>query len=267
MRVKSILFTCCLSMLVACSSGGAGGSGGSDDNVSNELPAIVDSYDFEVTAYQGSSMSPAAVAILAVRGQNIEDYLNDTFKLPNSTVRIVYEDCESLGQPFNAYYESSVVRMCYEMVDAFFEALNTNSISNSVSLPIRDFLMWRLIAEALVDQYELNPLADEEHTLDQIAAVLMMQQYGSPDGDGTEVAAEGIINGAVVLQYIEPPTAWIDERRFNLICLAWGADYTVALSLNIDEEINLLASAGRDCANEYAQAQTHASNLFSRFLK
>ena len=152
------------------------------------------------------------------------------FRLP-WTLEILLTECDGEA---DAVYWDGTITICYEYIDELWDNMPAETTAGGIEPidtvvgPFLDTILHEF-AHALFDYLDIPVLGREEDAADQVSAFLYLQL--GPD------EARRLIMGTVYayMQEVEdtdPPSlaefadehSTTEQRRFNLLCMAYGAD-------------------------------------------
>jgi len=152
------------------------------------------------------------------------------YKLP-WTLEILLDECDGEA---DAMYWDGTITICYEYIDELWDLMPADTTPagiepiDTVVGPFVDSVLHEF-AHALFDYLDIPVLGREEDAADQVSAYIYLQLG--------PVEARRLIMGTVYAYMLEvqdtdPPTmeeyadehSTTEQRRFNLLCMAYGAD-------------------------------------------
>ena len=159
----------------------------------------------------------------------LQEFLSP-FRLPWA-LELLLTEC---GGEADAMYRDGTITICYEYIDELWKAMPANTTEagiepiDTVIGPFVDTVLHEF-AHALFDYLDIPILGREEDAADQVAAYMYLQLG--------EAEARRLIMGAVYAYMLEvedtdAPSmeefadehSTTEQRRFNLLCIAYGAD-------------------------------------------
>jgi hypothetical protein len=180
------------------------------------------------------------------------------FRLPRALL-VKVEGCDGDA---NAFYEYSVITVCYEYIDQLWKTMPAETTATGVTPidsivgPLFDTCLHEF-GHALFDLLRVPVLGREEDAADQVSAYLMLH-LGKTE-------ARRLIEGVAYAYRIEaeadtvPPTMarFADvhgtpaQRFYNVLCIAYGAD--AQLFGDMVQKGYLPKDRAEDCQGEYQQ--------------
>jgi hypothetical protein len=184
------------------------------------------------------------------------------FRLP-AELTIKTLGCDGL---INSWYNTDnavpTVHMCYELLQNILQMTPAATASGRVmshDAIVGQFLFWTMheVGHAMFDIFELPLFGREEDAADQFAGYMMMQ-FGKEQAhrwiEGAAYSAEEFMMDPKQMANYASVHGLPQQRFYNLLCLAYGADPT----LFADVMENTLPKRRADnCEYEY-QSFTHA---------
>jgi hypothetical protein len=187
------------------------------------------------------------------------------FRFPRAGVTIKTMGCNGM---INSWYSTDdsvpTLHMCYELLQDILQ--NVPKETTPAGITPRDavvgqFLFWTLheFGHAVFDIYQVPLFASEEDSADRFAVYIMLQ-FGKDQArrliGGAAYAANEIIKNYDLNSTVEKPLGKYssvhglpEQRFFNLLCLAYGADPKVFADL-VEKEYLPKRRAG-NCEYEY----------------
>jgi Putative metallopeptidase len=180
------------------------------------------------------------------------------FRLPRALL-VKVEGCDGDA---NAFYEYSVITVCYEYIDQLWKTMPAETTTTGVTPidaivgPLFDTCLHEF-GHALFDLLRVPVLGREEDAADQVSAYLMLH-LGKAE-------ARRLIEGVAYAYRIEAEadtapltmTRFADvhgtpaQRFYNVLCIAYGAD--AKLFGDMVEKGYLPKERAEDCQGEYQQ--------------
>jgi hypothetical protein len=263
---------------------------GADGNLSTNL----DNKDFFIKVQDSNVVDAEVTNALRSLENELASELNASFSLPDRDITIIFEDCDEE----NAYYQpaTSEVTMCYELLNAILLSkpevrfslsglLNSLFSSKPEGEELRyslgealgiffEFILLHEIGHAFVDHYDIKVLGSTEDAADTIAAVWMIA-----DNDTAEERVESAMHIILAGDYlhtkdeIDEKTNWGGkhsvgpQRHANLVCWAVGAEPTVTNVIDVQEIVDQLNAAGRNCENEFQEKVSSVKSFIGKYAK
>jgi hypothetical protein len=181
------------------------------------------------------------------------------FRLPaDLTLRAL--GCDGVS---NAWYQRSVVSVCYEYVREIYEFAPTETTTSGITpadavLGQFFYVFAHEMGHAVYDVLRIPVLGTEEDAADHFAAYIMLQF-------GRDQARRLIVGAAYAYdRYLKNPTVTVPlvafsgshsppaQRFFNLVCLAYGSDSAAAFT-DLVELGYLPSSRAPHCRREFNQ--------------
>jgi hypothetical protein len=193
------------------------------------------------------------------------------FRLPRALL-VKVEGCDGDA---NAFYEYSVITVCYEYIDQLWKTVPTEATATGVTPidaivgPLFDTCLHEF-GHALFDLLRVPVLGREEDAADQVSAYIMLH-LGKAE-------ARRLIEGVAYAYRIEaeadnaPPamTRFADvhgtpaQRFYNVLCIAYGAD--AQLFGDMVEKGYLPKERAEDCKGEYQQVADAYEKLIGPYV-
>jgi len=192
--------------------------------------------------------------------------LNDTYIFPRD-IGVVFSEC---GED-NAFYDPEAVEisMCYDLIeryaDIFIEEYQSDYSDEVILAGYFTFL--HELGHALVDQYDLPIIVQEEDVVDSFATILLL------DTGEEEAVIAGIeqfdVDAEEEEAFDELPF-WGEhslsiQRVYNITCLVYGSDPDEYADFVGDDFLPEERAQG--CPEEYEQAIEGWQTLLASFVK
>ena len=192
--------------------------------------------------------------------------LNDKYIFPRD-IGVLFSEC---GEE-NAYFDPSTVEivMCYDLIqkyaDIFAEDYRGDYRDEVVLAGYFTFL--HELGHALIDQYQLPIVVQEEDVVDSFATILLLQtgeeeaviagiEQFDVDAEEDEVFGELPFWGEHSLSI---------QRVYNITCLVYGSD--TRKYADFVEDDFLPEERAEGCAEEYSRAASGWQTLLADFTK
>ena len=166
-------------------------------------------------------------------------------------IPVIFTDC---GEA-NAFYipKKQQVIMCYELFEYMAIVFNKSGLSTEAavqkSVSAGTFILYHEVGHALVDVLQLPITGKEEDTVDDFAAILLL--------DSNNNEADEIVLNASLFFSAQTDTPYWDEHSFgqqrfyNLVCLLYGKN--PEQYGGIAQKVGLGESRAVRCPGEYEQ--------------
>jgi Putative metallopeptidase len=197
--------------------------------------------------------------------ETLQDLLG-AIRLPK-TLRLQLSGCKGVA---NAWYEGSVVNVCYEYIEeiraAAPQTVSPEGIAreDAIAGPVAEAFLHET-GHALFHLLDLPIFGREEDAADQFAAFVMLQL---PQED-----ARKLLGGVAFMLRREVETRKVDsdafsdvrglpaQRFFNLVCMAYGSD--PKYFADMVEKGYLPKGRAEDCQGEYEQVAYAVQQLIA----
>jgi hypothetical protein len=194
----------------------------------------------------------------------VANWLNQRYAIPGS-VQVAAAECGQANAFFRPRTNPPSVVMCYELVDAIYDAFQRNRLTGEqLDTALRgtlDFIMYHEIGHALVGVLDLPITGREEDVADQFATLVLA--YHNPNS--TVWAAQffglqGFRQGPMSATVFADEHALNEQRFYNILCWTYG--------MSPANRASLLRSIPRDravrCPDEYRRLATSLNTLLAR---
>ncbi len=188
----------------------------------------------------------------------------EIIKLPRS-VPIVTLECGVA----NAFYtqQHHAVVLCYELADDFYTKFrkigSSDELASNQTLNALTFVLLHEMGHGVVSELELGVTGGEEDTVDDLAALLLV------DAKQPRWAIDGALSMAMLDAGGKPPyfdEHSIGEQRFyNITCIVFGSDPGAYTEL-VEKKILPERRAAR-CGKEYAQKNKAWETLLADHIR
>ena len=197
---------------------------------------------------------------------NLVTDLNNQYSFPRD-IDILFVEC---GEE-NAFYdpETVEVHMCYDLIqkyaDIFIEEYQ-GDYSDEVILA-GHFTFLHELGHALVDQYQLPIIVQEEDVVDSFATILLIQ---TGEEDAVIAGIEQFDVDAEEDEELSELPFWGEhslsiQRVYNIACLVYGSD-TDEYADFVEDDF-LPEDRAEGCPEEYEQAMEGWQTLLADFTK
>jgi len=180
------------------------------------------------------------------------------FRLPTElTIRT--GSCEGVA---NAWYDRPAISVCYEYLDQIYRSLPKGTTADGVTaedavVGETFYVFAHEMGHAVFDLFQVPMLGDAENAADHFAGYMMLQ-FGRDQARALITGAAYTYNGYMQNpQVMAPLKAFSDihgapeQRYYNLLCLAYGADPT--LFADLVSKGYLPNNRAINCKREYDQ--------------
>ena len=197
--------------------------------------------------------------------------INESIAIPRD-IPVNFEECDEE----NAYYDPETVEisMCYELIQKYKEIFADDAESDEeyVTEVINSalFTFYHELGHALVDQLELPITGSEEDAVDELAAIILLEEQGELGEESALAGAFQFDVDAEEEEELEELPYWdehsLSEQRFyNTLCLVYGSnpqkfDFLV-------EEGDLPEERAETCESEYERKVNTWDTLLSPYWK
>ena len=222
------------------------------------------SFTFEYVAPTNPSLQQIATTLKSARVLEAFAATSDRyFDLPKP-VRISLNQCNAV----NAFYESDPrqITLCYELLLDLAKRLDGQPRSDELFFGTLVFVTSHELGHALINVLDLPVLGREEDAADELAALALIEDpEGAPAVAGTVEWFSSNAGGRVSLPEMADEHALSEQRYFNMLCWAYGA--------NPKENQDLVANGllpearAQRCPTEYAQIRRSWYQLLGNHLK
>jgi hypothetical protein len=180
------------------------------------------------------------------------------FRLPTElTIRT--GSCEGVA---NAWYDRPAISVCYEYLDQIYQSLPKRTTADGVTaedavIGETFYVFGHEMGHAIFDLFHVPMLGDAENAADHFAGYMMLQ-FGRDQARALITGAAYTYNGYMQNpQVMAPLKAFSDihgapeQRYYNLLCLAYGAEPT--LFADLVSKGYLPNNRAINCKREYDQ--------------
>ena len=152
------------------------------------------------------------------------------FRLP-WTLELLLAECDGEA---DAMYSAGTITICYEYFDDLWDAMPASTTANgvvpidTVTGPFVDAVLHEF-AHALFDYLDIPVLGREEDAADQVSAFIYLQ---FPPAEARRLIMGTVFTYMLEVEDTDAPTleeyadehGTTEQRRFNLLCMAYGHD-------------------------------------------
>lgn len=182
------------------------------------------------------------------------------------------QSCDGLD---DAWYENSVITVCYEFFDEIWKNVPEKTTKRGVTPmdamvgPIVDTFLHE-VGHAVFDLWKVPVLGREEDAADFFSAYLMLK-FNKQEARRLIMGAAYQYREHVRVPQVSLPAAKFadqhalpQQRFFNVLCIAYGSDDV--LFADFVEKGYLPQSRAKDCEDEYKQVAYAFDKLLSPYL-
>ena len=198
------------------------------------------------------------------------DQLNRELSLPND-IYLRAKDCKEI----NAYYDprDQSVTVCYELIEHYFVTFKKAGYSDEKAYEqmfdaVR-FAFLHEIGHALIDNYKLPIMGNEEDAADRCSAYINLEELGAKGVSAVLAAADAFrieSRGKTPSQRNLADEHLLNEQRFyNSLCMIYGSNPNRYAS--IIEDGYLPNERAVKCPNEYERTVDSWENLLEPWRK
>ncbi len=198
------------------------------------------------------------------------DQLNRELSLPND-IYLKAKDCNEI----NAYYDprDQTVTVCYELMEYYFSAFKSAGYSDekayeSMFDAVR-FAFLHEIGHALIDNYKLPIMGNEEDAADRCSAFINLEELGAQGVRAVLAAADAFrieSKGKAPSKRSMADEHLLSEQRFyNSLCMIYGSNPKRYAS--IVEDGYLPKERAVRCPTEYEKTVDSWNNLLEPWRK
>ena len=198
------------------------------------------------------------------------DQLNRELNLPND-IYLRAKDCKEI----NAYYDprDQSVTVCYELMEHYFQTFKSAGYSDEKSYEqmfdaVR-FAFLHEIGHALIDNYKLPIMGNEEDAADRCSGYINLEELGAKGVRAVLAAADAFrieSRGKSPSQKSLADEHLLNEQRFyNSLCMIYGSNPDRYSS--IVEDGYLPKERADKCPNEYERTVDSWKNLLEPWRK
>ena len=197
--------------------------------------------------------------------------INESIALPRD-IPVNFEECDEE----NAYYDPETVEisMCYELIQKYKEIFADEAESDDeyVTEVINAalFTFYHELGHALVDQLELPITGSEEDAVDELAAIILLEEQGEAGEESALAGAFQFDVDAAEEAELEELPYWDDhslseQRFYNTLCLVYGSNPQKFAFLV--EDGDLPEERAEICESEYERKVNSWDILLSPYWK
>ncbi len=226
----------------------------------------VEHLDVETPRYKEIDRQVKADKLL----ENAADKLNQALILPRDII-LRTKDCKEV----NAYYDPAdrSVTMCYELMEHFYRTFKGAGGSEQkayakMSDAVR-FVFLHEIAHALIDQYRLPVVGNEEDAADRCSAYINLKELGDEGvravfaaADAFEIESKQSTNSK---RSMADEHLLKEQRFYNSLCMIYGSN--PEKHANIVDDGYLPKERAVRCQGEYQRAVDSWVNLLEPWRK
>ncbi|MFI6599575.1 DUF4344 domain-containing metallopeptidase [Nonomuraea sp. NPDC050536] len=262
----------------AAPSGPAGG--GAAVPSPSPSPSPTGRYAFVPNYEEPEDRSLLAAQKLMKDNHLLEDWAltaNEGF-FPPVNVPIIADQCDGINALYDPETRSIVI--CYEMIDYLAELFrepdkgkkskpSAKEVDKSV-VGAMNGIFYHELGHGLIDLYDLPATGREEDSVDQLAALVLIQGAEDQD-DYTDIISTIETWGRVSQSEDVDKQAFADEhslslqRYYNMMCYLYGSDHNGFLQLVADGELPV--SRAVRCEEEYRKMAHAWSTLLTPHLR
>lgn len=193
------------------------------------------------------------------------------FRLPTElTIRT--GSCEGVA---NAWYNRPAITVCYEYLDQIYQSLPKGTTAEGLTpedavIGETFYVFAHEMGHATFDLFKVPMLGDAENAADHFAGYMMLQ-FGKDQARAVITGAAYTYNSYMQKPQVTAPLrAFSDihgapeQRYYNLLCLAYGAEPTVFA--DVVSKGNLPKSRAVNCKREYDQVAHGFRELMAEHL-
>jgi len=197
--------------------------------------------------------------------------INETIALPRD-ILVKFEECDEE----NAFYDPETVEisMCYELIQMYKEIFADDAESDeeyvTEVIDAALFTFYHELGHALVDQLELPITGSEEDAVDELAAIILLEEQGELGEDSALAGAFQFDVDAEEEAEFEELPYWDDhslskQRFYNTLCLVYGSNPQEFAFLV--EDGDLPEERAEICESEYERKVDNWDTLLSPYWK